>query len=248
MRSNGCQKVRTAVALVLLAGGGAACAAPPGGAGGGVTGASPALDLVGDPGPVQVVERFLRAANSRDHIVMAELFGTADGPAGNTGGTFGCALRKLGAWLGLGERCVTWSAVELRMDAIARLLAHDGYQIGQQEVVAGRDRPAIRLEVDFARGQRPGKTVPFVVIKTFDGRWLVQEIDLARLTASSLFDKLDQDPSRRARVQERDLVAARPGHRLRRGELVPLGRKPGHEARHVRHPVGDVVQSGPPAF
>ena len=43
------------------------------------------------------VERFLSAANQRDVRAMGRIFGTAEGAAMDTGGTFGCAFKKIGS-------------------------------------------------------------------------------------------------------------------------------------------------------
>ncbi len=41
------------------------------------------------------VERFLQAANQRDVLTMGNLFGTEDGPVMDTGGSFGCAFKRI---------------------------------------------------------------------------------------------------------------------------------------------------------
>lgn len=132
------------------------------------------------PGPVGVVAEFLDAARQRDHAAMASRFGTGGGPIGETGGPVGCAFRRLGAWIGLGERCLRREEVELRMDVIAVVLAHESYRVGKQEGVVGRGRPAARVEVEVVTGGR-GVVVPFVVIRADDGRWLVGEVGLGEL-------------------------------------------------------------------
>ena len=135
-------------------------------------------------GPQLSVERFLRAANSRDLDSMGRLFGTANGPLGETGGTLGCAFRKIGSWFG-GDSCVKKSEVEIRMDAIASILRHEDYTIVREEGVAGRTRPTTRILVDMRVRGRAVSSVPFVVVHTTEGRWLVQEIDLARVMAEA---------------------------------------------------------------
>ena len=130
--------------------------------------------------PVQVVAEFLDAAKRRDHAEMAARFGTGDGPIGDRGSAVGCAFRKLGSWIGLGEPCLTASEVELRMDVIAGILAHEWYRVGAEDGVAGRGRPATRVEVEVVTGGR-GVVVPFVVIQADDGRWLVEEVGLGGL-------------------------------------------------------------------
>ena len=152
------------------------------GGGGAGPGGSPAAVQAPPPGPGDVVAAFLAAANRRDHATMAGLFGDAAGPVGEPGSAMGCGLRRLGSWLGLGEPCVGARAVELRMDLIARLLVHESRRVGPPEAVAGRGRPAARIEVEMA--VRPGETVrvPFVLIHVRDHGWLVEQVELARLT------------------------------------------------------------------
>lgn len=129
------------------------------------------------PGHVRVVAEFLEAAGRRDHDAMAARFGTGGGPIGETGGVVGCAFRRLGSWIGLGDRCLNRAEVELRMDAIAAILAHESYRVGVEEGMVGRGRPAARVVVEVVTGGR-GLVVPFVVIRADDGRWLVEEVGL----------------------------------------------------------------------
>jgi len=136
---------------------------------------NPASDI----GPQLSVERFLQATSTRDLDAMGRLFGTADGPLGDTGSTFGCAFKKIGSWFG-GEACRNRQEVELRMDAIASILQHDDYQIMQQQMVAGREYPTARVLVDLIVDQRRITGVPFVVVHGGDGQWFVEQIDLQR--------------------------------------------------------------------
>ena len=164
---------RLAAAGLLLAGaagcGGAAAAGP---------GARPVPEAGG--GPAGVVAEFLDAVNERDHAGMASRFGTGDGPIGETGGAARCALRRLGSWIGLGERCLSRDEVELRMDVTAAILAHASYRLGSEEEVVGRGRAAVRVEAELVTGGRR-VAVPFVVIRADDGRWLVVEVGLREL-------------------------------------------------------------------
>ena len=126
------------------------------------------------------VERFLQAANDRDIQSMGRLFGTANGPLGDTGGTFGCFFKKIGSWFG-GSACTQGVDVELRMDAIASVVQHQDYRIVREEPVAGRTSPTRRVLVDFDMGSRSVTAAPFVVVQTNEGRWLVQEVPLETL-------------------------------------------------------------------
>jgi hypothetical protein len=133
-------------------------------------------------GPQLSVERFLQAANTRDLASMGRLFGTVDGPLGDTGGTFKCAFKKIGSWFG-GESCLKRTDVELRMEAIASVLTHDDYVITRQEQVAGRLGPATRVLVDLTVEGTAVPAVPFVVVRSSDGDWLVEQVDLQKVMA-----------------------------------------------------------------
>jgi hypothetical protein len=127
------------------------------------------------------VERFLQASNQRDLHGMAELFGTADGPIIETGGTFGCAFKKMGSWIGLGDRCRTLQEVELQMDAISRILRHQDYTIMTDARVPGRDDPTTRVGVNLLINGRDVPDIPFLVVRTGEGRWLVENVDLEKV-------------------------------------------------------------------
>lgn len=128
------------------------------------------------------VERFLQAANERDVRAMGNLFGTKDGPAMDTGSTLGCAFKRIGSWFG-GLPCVKRQEVEIRMDAIASILRHQDYRIVREDRVAGRDTPTTRVTVDLTIEGQAVPGVPFVVVQTTEGRWLVQEIGLEQAMA-----------------------------------------------------------------
>jgi len=128
------------------------------------------------------VESFLQAANRRDLDAMGRLFGTSDGPLMETGSTFGCAFKKVGSWFG-GTACRKRQDVELRLEAIASVLRHDDYRIDREEGVAGRLGPATRVIVDLTVRGEQVPDVPFVVVRTSEGRWLVEQVDLQRAMA-----------------------------------------------------------------
>lgn len=131
--------------------------------------------------PALSVERFLQATNARDLHAMARIFGTDDGPMIDTGGAFGCAFKRMGSWIGLGQRCLTLQEVEIRMDAMAQVLAHEDYSIGSESTVPGRQSPTTRVSVDlFIRGQNI-QDVPFHVVRTRDGRWMIEWIDTEKV-------------------------------------------------------------------
>jgi len=132
-------------------------------------------------GPQLSVERFLQAANTRDFEAMSRVFGTADGPIGDTGSPFGCFWKKIGTLFG-GESCIAWEEVELRMDTLARILQHEDYQIASERDVAGRAAPTSRVGVDLVVSRsRTVRDVGFRVVRGGD-RWFVEEIDLEKVT------------------------------------------------------------------
>lgn len=109
--------------------------------------------------PQLSVERFLQAANARDYDSMRRLFGTHDGPI-------------------QGNR----QDLEIRMQAIAEILTHEDYRIQGQAREAGREFPTTRVTVTLTKGGREIKDVPFLVVSTKDGAWLVEQVDLALVT------------------------------------------------------------------
>lgn len=130
------------------------------------------------------VERFLQAANQRDVEAMGRLFGTHDGSAMETGSTFGCMFKKIGSWFG-GSSCVNRQEVEIRMDAIASILQHRDYRIVDERRVAGRQAPTTQVTVNMTTVQGVNvQAVPFEVVRTGEGRWLVQRVDLERVMAA----------------------------------------------------------------
>jgi hypothetical protein len=111
--------------------------------------------------PVLSVERFLQAANARDLEAMRQLFGTRNGPI-------------------VGER----REIELRMSAIAEVLRHEDYKIVEDRREPGREFPTTRVTVTITKGGRQIPEVPFFVIQTERGGWLVEQVDLEKITRS----------------------------------------------------------------
>lgn len=130
------------------------------------------------------VERFLLASNTRDVRAMGQLFGTSDGPLGDTGGTLGCAFKRIGSWFG-GMRCRTREEVEIRMDAIASVLTHSDYRVLSEQRVAGRSAPTRQVLVHLTTSDGVEvPDLPFVVVQTEEGRWLIEQVDLQRVMAA----------------------------------------------------------------
>lgn len=135
--------------------------------------------------PGMSVESFLQAVNAHDFATMANIFGTQDGPVGDTGGTFGCAFKKMGSWVGLGDSCEERFNVELRMSAIAQLLQHDEYRLAADSPVPGRRIPTRQLAVHLTRNGHQFNNVPFTLVQSGEGRWLVETIGLEKITETT---------------------------------------------------------------
>lgn len=111
--------------------------------------------------PALVVERFLRAANASDLATMARLFGTRDGSV----------LKR-----------DTREAVEQRMFVLASALRHDDYALAGERIAPGRLGNAVMIIVRMRVGERD-VPVPFTLVRTADDSWLVEQIDIERITA-----------------------------------------------------------------
>jgi hypothetical protein len=199
---------------------------------------------LGGLAPVLSVERFLQAANAGDLEEMARLFGNADGSfADRSGGSFSCAFKKMGSWIGLGDACLDRTEIELRMNAIAIAIQHDDYRIRSEAQVAGRDNPTTRIGVDIDRGGETFADVGFAVVQSTGGRWLVEQIDLAAVTASRSLDldELPEDAAGAFRMHERHLVSTR--SRTGRGvdQLGAVFVEPTQRVHQIGDTVGDVV-------
>jgi hypothetical protein len=108
--------------------------------------------------PVLSVERFLQAANAKDLGAMRQLFGTHDGPID-------------------GDR----KELELRMAAIAEVLHHEDYKIQSDSREPGRQFPTTRVTVSLTKNGKQIADIPFLVVQTSKGGWLVEQVDLERV-------------------------------------------------------------------
>jgi len=108
-----------------------------------------------------VIEQFLRAANAQDLDGMARLFGTRKGPVSDRDPR--------------GEN-------EQRMFALASVLRHGDYRIEGNEIVPGRSDEATRVNVRMTI-QRTTHLVPFTLVKSKDGTWLVEQIGIEEIIA-----------------------------------------------------------------
>jgi hypothetical protein len=115
----------------------------------------------GGSAPAAAVERLMRLAESRSYREMGSVFGTASGPVSQQ-------------WP-IGE-------VEQRMYAIASILQNERFVIRGEQPVPGRLGTAVRLMVEIKQPNKRSPTqVPFTVVRSGDV-WLVEQIELERLT------------------------------------------------------------------
>ncbi|MCI0434887.1 MAG: hypothetical protein L0271_14790 [Gemmatimonadetes bacterium] len=108
-----------------------------------------------------VVEQFLRAANTNDLDTMARLFGTRDGPT---------------------MRRDSKDLVDRQMFTLASILRNDGYTIAGRNIVPGRRDEATQLIVRMRFRERE-VDVPWTLVYSKDGSWLVEQIEIQRITS-----------------------------------------------------------------
>lgn len=131
------------------------------GCGGGV-GAAPSASPLEGPGPQLVVERFLQAANANDLPTMTTLFGTADKTI---------------------DELEPQAVAHRRMYVLASLLRHEDFRIEGQRVVPGRMDNATEVMVVLRKEDRE-ISVPHMVVRRKSGGWIVERVDVEKLTAS----------------------------------------------------------------
>ena len=119
-------------------------------------------DLPGGVAPAPTVERFLRLAAEKQYLEMGYVFGTRDGPI---------ALRDPAA------------SVERRMYLLANILENERFAIRDQAPIPGRTGEAVQLNVELTQRGR-AVVVPFVVVR-HEGRWLVEIVDVQKITAGA---------------------------------------------------------------
>lgn len=146
------------------------------------SGGPPVSGPVASGEPLMSLERFMDAVDQRDLVAMGYLFGTAEGPVAETGGGLGCGFKRFGSWIGLGSPCRTWPEVELQLDLIATILEHEGFEVVDSRPVAGRQSRTQGFTVDIVRRGDTIRAVPFEVVQRGSGVWLVERIDLERVT------------------------------------------------------------------
>jgi len=162
---------RGAAALLFLVLASAACAS------------TPATPRMAASQPMVSVERFLQAANTGDLEAMANIFGNRSGSmVDRMGNPLTCGFKRMGSWIRVSDRCVIRSEMELRMNVIALILRHDIYRVRNEAPVPGRQSPTVRIGVDIDQGRERFADVPFVLVQARDGRWLVEQIGLERIT------------------------------------------------------------------
>ena len=125
------------------------------------SGLQPPGGLPGAPAASAAVERFLQLAADDDYSGMGWIFGTTDGP--------------------ILERDPP-AEVEQRMFAIASILEHDGFVVGNSSPVPGRLNEAFVYEVIVTLGAQNNR-VPFTVVQGPRGRWFVEQVGVEAITS-----------------------------------------------------------------
>jgi hypothetical protein len=110
--------------------------------------------------PADAVERFMRLIAARDYLAMGHLFGTVEGPITSRD---------------------PQQQVERRMYAIARILENERFVIRPGEGIPGRGPEVTQVAVQITQQGRT-KEVPFVVVRSASGGWLVEQVDLQAVT------------------------------------------------------------------
>lgn len=73
------------------------------------------------------------------------------------------------------------SEVEQRMYALASLLTHEGFVVGNGLPVPGRTADAVAFDVIITQGGR-NLRVPFTAVRGPSDRWFVESLDVEALT------------------------------------------------------------------
>lgn len=107
-----------------------------------------------------VIEQFLRAANTKDYGTMSRLFGTKQGPI-----------------VDLYDR----RHVDQRMLVLAVLLEHENHALQDVAPVPGRGEGARQVIVRMTLRGRETE-VPYTIVRSDAGSWLVEQVDLERIT------------------------------------------------------------------
>ena len=114
----------------------------------------------GAPAAPAAVERFLQLARDNDYAAMGWLFGTSEGAV-------------------IQRDPVT--EVEQRMYALANLLSHDSFVVGEGSPLPGRGDQALLFNVALRRGFET-REVPFTVVRGPENRWFVEQLGVEALT------------------------------------------------------------------
>ena len=116
---------------------------------------SPSNSFVGQVDPQATVASFMNAVRANDLAVMGQLWGTEDGPAADR---------------------MDSEQLDMRLTVMVRYLAHEEYQIVPRPT--GAPREGYRMyQVELTR-QGCRLLVPFELVLTRRGGWLVSRVDL----------------------------------------------------------------------
>ena len=105
--------------------------------------------------PKGAVEKFMQAVSDSNLTAMANLWGSAGGPAARTGQP---------------------PDYERRIAVMQTYLRHESHRIASEASLSDA-RHGVQVEI---RRQLCSWTVPFTVIRLADGSWIVNQVDLTR--------------------------------------------------------------------
>lgn len=128
--------------------------------------------------PALTVERFLQAANS-----VAQLSTAGASSSAQMADEMETMARLFGTARGSVLRLYPRDEVEQRMFILARMLQHHDYRLGGERAVPGRAGSAVQVMVDIQpRAGSDPVSLPFTVVRTSRGEWLIEKIDVEKLT------------------------------------------------------------------
>jgi hypothetical protein len=153
---------RSSSVLLLLAV--VACGGPPG----------PSASTGPAPTPEQAVRSFMQAAADSNLGRMAQLWGTRAGPAAKTGQPSDYERR-----ITIMQFYLSGSPFRIVPGGAAQVEPAGGAAAKDRLPVPGEDPANIRQVVVQLDRQGCAKYVPFVVVRTLDNSWIVNQVDLA---------------------------------------------------------------------
>jgi hypothetical protein len=74
--------------------------------------------------------------------------------------------------------------LDQQLFAIASVLRHEGYEIVRRQIVPGRRSEATEVTVRMDMGRNRLIDVPYVLVFSTAGTWLIEQIDLEKITGA----------------------------------------------------------------